>query len=225
MDARRVAAERALEFVRDGMTIGLGTGSTAVWMIRRLGERVAAGLQVRGIPTSKATAELARSLQIPLVDFDQVTELDLAIDGADEISPSLDLIKGGGGALLREKLVAAASRQLIIIADQSKQVSSLGAFGLPVEVVPFAWAVTARRLEQLGGRTALRRQADGPFVTDNGNYILDTDFGLIQQPGQLERAIKLLPGVVESGLFVGMADLVILGSADGSSVLLALDGK
>lgn len=219
INAKRMAAEKAAEYVQDGMTIGLGTGSTAVWMIRRLGERVAEGLRIRGIPTSKATAELAGSLGIPLVSFDQLTELDLTIDGADEISPDLDLIKGGGGALLREKLVAAASRQLIIIADESKRVSALGAFGVPVEVVPFAWELTARRIAELGGRPELRRSTAAPFVTENSNYILDCDFGLIREAGQLERELKLLTGVVESGLFVGMADIVLLGSEQGVAVI------
>lgn len=218
MDAKRMAAAKAVEYLQDGMKVGLGTGSTAAWMLRLLGERVASGLQIRGVPTSKQTADLARSLGIPLISFAEVTELDLTIDGADEISPALDLIKGGGGALLRERLVAAASRRLIIIADESKRVPALGAFGLPVEVVPFAWEVTERRLARLGACPRLRLAMGAPFLTDNGNYIIDCDFGLIDEPGALHRELKLLPGVVETGLFVGMADLVILGGTQGVTI-------
>jgi ribose 5-phosphate isomerase A len=219
MEAKRLAGEKATEYVQDGMTVGLGTGSTAQWTVRRLGELVRQGLQIRGIPTSEQTAKLAREVGIPLISFAQVSALDLTIDGADEISPALDLIKGGGGALLREKLVAAASRRLIIVADASKRVPVLGDFGLPVEVVPFAWEVTERRLASLGARTKRRGATEAPFVTDNGNYIIDCDFGPIAEPGDLHREIKLLPGVVETGLFVGMADTVVIGAEGGVEVI------
>lgn len=209
------AGERAAEFVQDGMTVGLGTGSTALWTIRRLGERVRAGLRMRGVPTSRQTEELATELGIHLTDFHHVTELDLTIDGADEVGPGLSLIKGAGGALLREKLVASASRRLIVVADSSKVVPVLGAFPLSVEVVPFAHEVTLRRLAAVGCQPTLRMRGDQPFVTDNGNLIADCRFGTIPDPAATERALKLIPGVVESGLFVGMASVVVIGTPEG----------
>lgn len=216
LDLKRIAGEKAAEFVEDGMVVGLGTGSTVYWTLRRLGERVREGLRIRGIPTSRQTERIAVSLGIPLTGFDEVTEVDLAVDGADEIGPGFDLIKGGGGALLREKLVAAASRRFIVVAAESKLVPHLGAFPLPVEVVPFAWQTTARRI---GGQARLR-EADGkPFVTDNGNYILDCAYGKIDAPAELARSLKAIPGVVEHGLFIGMADTVVVGAPDGARVL------
>lgn len=219
-NAKRLAGERAVELVEDGMTVGLGTGSTAYWAVARLGERVREeGLRVRCIPTSRRTAEQARALGIPLVTFADVRELDLTIDGADEIGPGLALVKGGGGALLREKLVAAASRRLVVVADASKRVERLGRFPLPVEVVPFAWEVTARRVAEATGREpAARREGAELYVTDNGNYVLDCPCGEIGDPARLERELKLLPGVVECGLFVGLAELAFV--ADGDAVEL-----
>jgi ribose 5-phosphate isomerase A len=214
MDAKQRAGERAVEFIEDGMTVGLGTGSTAYWVVERLGARVREGLRVRCVPTSRRTEEQARGLGIPLVTFADVQQLDIAIDGADEIGPGLALIKGGGGALLREKLVAAAARRFVVVADASKRVEVLGKFPLPVEVVPFAWEVTARRVaEVLKVEPALRRDASGAvYVTDNGNYILDCRCGEIRDPAGAERGLKLLTGVVECGLFVGMADLAVVAT-------------
>jgi ribose 5-phosphate isomerase A len=221
MNAKQLAGARAAEFIEDGMTVGLGTGSTAYWMVESLGARVKQGLRVRGIPTSKRTEEQARGLGIPLVTFADVQELDLTIDGADEIGPGLALTKGGGGALLREKLVAAASRRMIVVADASKVVEVLGKFPLPVEVVPFAWEVTARRVEALTSNTRLRqRDGGGVYVTDNGNYILDCACGEIRDPATLERDLKLLPGVVECGLFIGIADTAIVVGEDGGVRIL-----
>jgi ribose 5-phosphate isomerase A len=221
MNAKQRAGERAAELVADGMTIGLGTGSTASYMVERLGARVREeGLRVRCVPTSRRTEEQARRLGIPLVTFAEVEQLDLAIDGADEIGPDLALIKGGGGALLREKLVASAARRFVVIADAGKRVETLGQFPLPVEVVPFAWQVTARRVaEATGVEPELRREGQEAYVTDNGNYILDCRCGRIENPSALERNLKLLTGVVECGLFVGMTDLVIVADDAGVEMI------
>jgi ribose 5-phosphate isomerase A len=216
---KKLAGERAAEFVRDGMTIGLGSGSTIYWTILRLGERVADGLKIHAIPTSKKTENLAVENKIPLVTFAYVDQLDLTIDGADEISPSLDLIKGGGGSLLREKLVAAASKRLIIVADESKLVERLGTFPLPIEVVPFAWETTASRIEGLNIEPGLRLENDKAFVTDNGNYILDCKCGPIDRPEELHQKLKALTGVVETGLFVGMADMAVIAGESGVRIL------
>lgn len=220
MNLKQTAGERAAEFVKDGMTVGLGTGSTVYWTIRRLGELVVKEkLKMRAVPTSLQTENLARKCGIPLVTFADVQELDLTIDGADEISPDLDLIKGGGGALLRERLVAAASRRLIV-ADESKLVPALGAFPLPVEVVPFAWETTVHRIENLNLKPALRMREGKPFISDNGNYILDcASGGKIERPFELHRALKLLPGVIEVGLFVGMANLAVVSGAGGIEII------
>jgi ribose 5-phosphate isomerase A len=214
MDAKQRAGFKAAEFVEDGTSVGLGTGSTAFWMVERLGERVRAGLRVRCVPTSRRTEEQARALGIPLVSLGEVAELDLAIDGADEIGPDLALIKGGGGALLREKLVAGAARRFVVIADASKRVDVLGRFPLPVEVVPFAWELTARRVSAVTKAEAVLRRGEGgeAYLTDNGNYILDCRCGEIPDPARTERELKALAGVVESGLFVGMADLAVVAS-------------
>lgn len=217
--AKRRAGERAADMVTDGMVVGLGTGSTVYWTLQRLGERVQQGLRIRGVPTSRRTEELALALGIPLTSFADVGELDLTIDGADEIDPRLDLIKGGGGALLREKIVAAASRRLIVVADRSKLVPTLGVRPLPVEVIPFGHQMTARRVAALGCVPALRLADGQPFVTDNGNYIFDCPFGAIPDLAHLQRELKLLTGVVETGLFVGMADLVVIGTSDGVDLL------
>jgi ribose 5-phosphate isomerase A len=220
-NAKQRAGFKAVEFIEDGMTVGLGTGSTAYWMVERLGERVRAGLSVRGVPTSRRTEEQARRLGIPLTTFDEVRRLDLAIDGADEIGPGLALIKGGGGALLREKLVAAAARRFVVIADAGKRVSVLGRFPLPVEVVPFAWEVTALRVASVTrAEPTLRRTEGGDiYLTDNGNYILDCRCGEIPDPEKTERELKLLTGVVECGLFVRMADLAIVATDDEVEVI------
>ena len=221
MDTKRRAGARAVEFIDDGMAVGLGTGSTAYWMVESLGRRVRAGLRVRCIPTSRRTEEQARSLGIPLVTFSEVGQLDLAIDGADEIGPGLALIKGGGGALLREKLVARAARRFVVIADASKRVETLGRFPLPVEVAPFAWEVTARRVaEATSAEPQLRRDERGEvYLTDNGNYILDCRCLEIRDPERTERELKLLTGVVECGLFVGMADLAVVATDDAVEII------
>jgi ribose 5-phosphate isomerase A len=222
MDAKQRAGYQAAEFVEDGMRVGLGTGSTAHWVVERLGERVRAeGLRVRCVPTSHRTEEQARRLGIPLVALGEAGELDLAIDGADEIGPRLALIKGGGGALLREKLVAAAARRFVVVADSSKLVETLGRFPLPVEVVQFGWELTARRVSGVTRvEPVLRRGADGaPFVTDNGNYILDCGCGEIPDPARTERELKSLAGVVESGLFVGMADAAVVAGEEDVEVI------
>ena len=220
MDAKQRAGERAAEFVEDGMTVGLGTGSTAYWLVERIGRRVREGLRVRCVPTSRRTEEQARALDIPIIGFSDVTQLDLAIDGADEIGPGLALIKGGGGALLREKLVARAARRFVVIADASKLVETLGRFPLPVEVVPFAWEVTARGVaEATDAEPSLRRDERGEiYLTDNGNYILDCRCQEIQDPERTERELKLLTGVVECGLFVNIADLAVVATGDAVEI-------
>ena len=221
MKAKQRAGFKAVEYIEDGMTVGLGTGSTAYWLVERLGERVREGLRVRGVPTSRRTEEQALALGIPLVTFTEVQQLDIAIDGADEIGPGLALIKGGGGALLREKLVAAAALRFIVIADAGKKVETLGQFPLPVEVVPFAWEVTARRVAEVVRVEPALRLTDGgdAYVTDNGNYILDCCCGKIRNPAKMERDLKQLVGVVECGLFVGMAETAIVATDDDVEVI------
>jgi ribose 5-phosphate isomerase A len=216
MNAKQRAGFKAVEYIEDGMVVGLGTGSTAYWLVERLGERVREGLRVRGVPTSRRTEEQARSLGIPLATFAEVQRLDLAIDGADEIGPGLALVKGGGGAHLREKLVAAAARRFVVIADAGKRVDVLGQFPLPVEVVPFAWEVTTRRVAEVVRVEPVLRLTDGGevYVTDNGNYILDCRCGEIRDPAKMERELNLLVGVVECGLFVGMAETAIVATDD-----------
>lgn len=222
-DARkRSAAQAALDLVQPGMLLGLGTGSTARFFIEALGQRVASGLNVTGIPTSAATAALAASLRIPLTETPSAT-LDLAVDGADEIAPDLRLIKGRGGACTREKLVALAARQLVIIADDAKLVPRLGQGVLPVEVLPFLWQQTARRLEALGGAGRLRGAEGAPYVTDNGNLIVDMQFPApLDDPDELARTLKHLPGVVEHGLFTNLPTVCFVGEATGVRLLGSL---
>jgi ribose 5-phosphate isomerase A len=218
---KRAAAARSLEYVEPGQIVGLGSGSTAAIMVEMLALRVRAGLDIRGVATSAPTRLLAEAGGIPLLALAQVTRLDLTIDGADEVDPDLQLIKGGGGALLHEKIVAFGSDRLIIIVDSSKLVARLGRFALPVEVVPSAWRLLALKLGALGCTPALRLQQGGsdPFVTDEGNHILDCACGGIADPRRLARALADLPGVVEHGLFVDMADLVIVGRGTATEVL------
>jgi ribose 5-phosphate isomerase A len=209
---KEAAARASLRFVRDGDIVGLGTGSTAAYAIQLLGERVKAGLKIRGIATSVRSQELAASLGIPLTTFDEYQQLDVAIDGADEIDSQLCLIKGGGGALLREKVVASAARQFVVIADSSKQVPVLGKFPLPVEVIPFAEALVAKNIAALGAAVSLRKSPDGkPYTTDEGHHILDCNFGKIPDPPAVARLLSDMPGVVEHGLFVGMATVALIG--------------
>lgn len=222
---KREAARRALEDVADGMRLGLGTGSTARHFVDLLGERVAAGLTVTCVPTSEATAEQARGLGIPLTTLDQTPELDLVVDGADEISPELDLIKGGGGALLREKIVAAASRRMVVIADAGKTVAALGRFPLPIEVNRFGLGATQGAvrevMERFGatGSLQIRATADGgQFVTDGGHLILDALFGRISSPKAVSDALLEIPGVVQHGLFIGMCNRAYVAGAGGVSV-------
>jgi ribose 5-phosphate isomerase A len=219
---KRAAAERAAELVTDGMRLGLGTGSTAAFFVAAISARVRKGLRVAGVPTSEATREQAQREGISLTTLDETPELDLTVDGADEIDDDLRLIKGGGGALLREKIVASVSRRMIVVADGSKHVAKLGRFPLPIEVVPFGLTAVeqaiARLLDSLGasGDLALRRAADGaPYVTDGGHFILDAHLGRIEKPNVLASTLNNIPGVVEHGLFIGLATGAILATGEG----------
>lgn len=223
---KRAAAERASALVRDGMRLGLGTGSTARLFVDLVGERVAAGLRIVCVPTSDQTRRQAEALGIPLTTLDETPELDLTVDGADEIDPNLNLIKGAGGALLREKIVAAASKRMIVIADQTKRAPVLGAFSLPIEIVRFGVRATRRRISDAAksagceGDLILRRNADGaPLVTDEGHFILDAHFGRIPDPGALARALSQAPGVVEHGLFIGLCAGAIIASRAGIDIM------
>jgi ribose 5-phosphate isomerase A len=220
-EQKRQAAEAAVAEVEDGMVLGLGTGSTAELAIEALAARVAAGLRVVGLPTSERTAALARRLGVPLADFATHPRIDLTIDGADEVEPgSLALIKGRGGALLREKIVAAASRRMLVVVDQAKLVDHLGRGPLPVEVVAFGWQATLARLEALGVRPSLRRAPDGnSFVTDGGNHVADCGAGAIADPEALDHRLRAIVGVVETGLFLGLATRVVAATSDGIRIL------
>ena len=212
---KELAARASLAYVRDGMVLGLGTGSTSAYVVRMLGERVRDGLKIRGIPTSVNTEKLATSLGIPMTTLAEVQEIDVTIDGADEFDPGLRLTKGGGGALLREKIVASASRQVVIIADSAKQVAVLGKFPLPVEVIKFAQPLVRKKITALGAKVELRKTAAGePFITDEGNHILDCNFGQIPDPPALARALSDTPGVVEHGLFINLASVVLMGKGE-----------
>ena len=221
------AANAALDFIKDGMIVGLGTGSTSASFVRQLGERVRQGLRIKGVPTSEATRALAEQVGVPLLEISQVASIDVDVDGADEVDPALRLIKGGGGALLREKIVAAASKHMVVIADESKWVDTLGAFPLPVEVTRFGVALTQARVQRVlrdtgcaGDEVTLRTsgKANEPVVTDGGNYILDAHAKRIPNADALGTALKQIAGVVEHGLFLGLAHTVILGKAKGADV-------
>lgn len=220
---KKAAAYEAAQFVRHGMIVGLGTGSTAKHMIRALGEKVRAGMNLRGVPTSQETASLAKQAGIPLLDTDNRWEIDVAIDGADQVDPQFNLIKGGGGALLKEKIVATSAKQFIVVVDHTKQVSILGgAFPLPIEVIPFGWGSTIREIESLTkSRIVLRERNGAPFLTEAGHFIVDVHLDRIAQPGELETALNLIPGVVETGLFVGRTDVLIVGTPQGVRTVLA----
>ncbi len=222
-NAKRAAAARALEMVENGMKVGLGTGSTAAWFVRLLSERIhREGLAIVGVATSSTTVFLAKDLGVPLTSLDEAGTLDLTVDGTDEFDAGLNLIKGGGAALLREKIVAAASNRLVVIADDSKRVAELGTFPLPVEVIRFGVEYTRSavldvlsKMDVAGAQVELRKVRDGALVTDEGHYILDLHLGRIGNPSRLSAALNALPGVVETGLFIGMADTVIVGKAEG----------
>jgi ribose 5-phosphate isomerase A len=206
---KKEVGEKAVDYVKDGMVVGLGTGSTVYYFISKLGQLVQQGLSIKGVPTSKQTEKLAIELGIPLVSFNEIEQIDIAIDGADEVDPDLNLIKGGGGALLREKIIAASAKTFIVIADSHKNVDTLGSFPLPIEVVPYGVEITLKHIRELGGSPVLRQKDGTIFLTDNGNYILDSSFQEIKHPKELEKNLNLIPGVVDNGLFVGMADAVI----------------
>jgi ribose 5-phosphate isomerase A len=211
------AAREAVKLIKDGQVVGLGTGSTAVFAVQEIAELVRKGLRIQGVPTSDSTAALARELSIPLIDINSIDHIDITIDGADEFTKELHLIKGGGGALLREKIVAAKTRQEVIIADASKYVEKLGKFKLPVEVIPFATNYVLKEVLRLGGAGILR---GGPFITDEGNYIIDVDFKRIEDPVSLAGQLKSIVGVVEHGLFTGLAERVLMGEGDSVKVFL-----
>lgn len=221
--AKFVAAKRATDYVETGMRVGLGTGSTAAWLVRCLGEMVREdGLRIKGVPTSTRTAELAREVGIEVISLDEAKWLDVTIDGADEFDSELNLIKGGGGALLQEKIVATASDRMVVIADIGKQVEALGAFPLPVEVIPFGWQTTQALVEEslvsmdvLGRNSTLRMNGDAPFVTDEGNHILDLHLNRIGNARQLAMVLNQIPGIVENGLFIDICDSVVIGYGDG----------
>ena len=221
--AKFVAAKRAVQYVEDGMRVGLGTGSTAAWMVRCLGERVRTeGLKITGVPTSTRTADLARQVGIEVTTLDAAKWLDLTIDGTDEYDPDLCLIKGGGGAHLQEKVVATASDRMVVIADPTKAVDMLGAFPLPIEVIPFGLQATKGLVEELlsamdvlGTKAILRESGGVPFVTDEGNHIIDLHLKRIQDPRKLSMVLNQVPGVVENGLFIDICDAVVIGHGDG----------
>ncbi|MBU0496739.1 MAG: ribose-5-phosphate isomerase RpiA [Candidatus Thermoplasmatota archaeon] len=217
---KRSAGEKAVEWIEDGMIIGLGTGSTVKYTIEKLGELVKNGLHIKGIPSSQQTKKLAQQHNIPLIDLTAEIDIDITIDGADEVDSNLYLIKGGGGALLREKIIAYHSKKVIIVVDESKIVKALGiGFPLPVEITRFGWHATKKALEQIGCTTELRTIMDEKYLTDNANYLLDCDFDRIEDPEALDIALHAIPGVVEHGLFINLVDEVIVGSRQGTITL------
>ena len=215
-DIKKQVAIAAAQLVQNKMTVGLGTGTTAYWLIMELGRRVQEGLVIRAVPTSKKTAALAAEHHITVVGLNDVDAIDITIDGADEIDPQLQLIKGGGGALLQEKMVAAASRELVIIADHTKQVKQLGAFPLPLDVIPFGWKQVQNRIrEKYNADATLRMNGDKPFITDHNHYILDCHFYRIEHADSLAYDLNAIPGVAECGLFIDMATMAMIGYPDG----------
>lgn len=216
---KKAAGEKAAEYIQNGMTIGLGSGSTVYWTIQKLGELVSQGLEIKAIPSSTETGRLAKQAGIPLTTFSEVNELDLSIDGADEVDQKFNLIKGGGGALVREKFVDSFTKKFIVVVDESKIVSKLGSFPLPVEVVPFGWEVTTKTLADVGCTPVLRKKDGEIFRSDNGNYIVDCHFSRIDHPASLHNQLKQLLGVVETGLFIDMANVLIVGGNDGVEIV------
>ena len=223
MDAKKLAVEWATKYVENGMTVGLGTGSTAYWAILKIAEMIKHGLRIRTIATSKESEELASKLNIPLISFSDADHFDITIDGADEVDENKFLIKGGGGALLREKIIASITNKYLIVVASSKMKKNLVAFPLPVEITPFAWEITLKALERMGCSAVVRKKSAGFFVTDNQNYIVDCAFKEIPDPGKLSRDINMIPGVVENGIFLRRPDLVIVGNEDGSVDEIATD--
>ena len=213
--AKKAAGEKAASLVQPGMLVGLGTGSTAYWAIERLGAMVKEGLHIQAVATSIASEKQARELGIPITSFSEIQQLDIDIDGADEISEDFQLIKGGGGSLLREKIVALASRRRVIVADERKYVKTLGKFPLPLEIVPFGWELVFKTLQSLKGVPTLRTRDDKPYITDNSNYIIDCAFGTIPNPEQLHQQLKAIPGIVETGLFINLKPTVIIAYEKG----------
>lgn len=209
LNEKKEVGEKAVDYVKEGMVVGLGTGSTVFYTISKLGKLVQQGFSIKGIPTSKQTEKLAIDVGIPIVSLNEIDHIDLAIDGADEVNRDLDLIKGGGGALLREKIIAKAAKTFIVVSDSHKNVDTLGTFPLPIEVVPFGYEMTMKYIRELGGNPKLREKDGNPFLTDNGNYIIDSSFQEINHPKELEKNLNLIPGVVDNGLFVELADAVI----------------
>lgn len=220
-EVKQKAAAAALQYVRSGMTIGIGTGTTAWWLVEALGRMKAEGFDCICVPTSKETAAHALSLGLNLHSLNEIDSIDITIDGADEVDASLNLIKGGGGALLQEKMVAAASRKYCIIAGADKKVEKLGAFPLPLEVIPYGWKQVKKQVESRWNISAKLRGGEQPFVTDHGHYILDAAFQSIDDPASLNMQLHLIPGIVETGLFVKMADIVLLANDDGRIEVLS----
>ncbi len=223
--AKKASAQRALRYIESGMRVGLGTGSTAAWLVKLLGERTReGGFEITCVPTSSRTADLARECGLKITTLDEAGWLDLTIDGADEFDPDLNLIKGGGGALLQEKIVATASDKMIVITDPSKEVPQLGAFPLPVEIIKFGWKTTKAIVEEMlesadvaGRQATLRLNRDEPFVTDEGHYIIDLHLRRIGEPAKLSALLNRIPGVVENGIFVNIADVIVIGLEDGGA--------
>lgn len=220
-ELKKLAGEKAVDHIDDGMVLGLGTGSTVEYTLKKLGKLCREGLKIKGIPTSLHTKRIAQEEKIPLTTLEENPVIDVTIDGADEVDSELNLIKGGGGALTREKIIAYNSKKVIIVIDDSKIVKALGIdFPLPVEVVKFGWTSTKKSLEEFGCNIELRKvMGDEPFITDNSNYILDCEFERIENPEQTEMKINSIPGVVENGLFIGLVDEVIVGGKQGISTL------
>ncbi|SFK82847.1 ribose-5-phosphate isomerase [Paenibacillus sp. 1_12] len=221
MNPKEIAAQQAIQFIEEGMIVGLGTGSTAYWAIQKIGQQVKEGLHIRAVASSQSSEDLARQAGIPLVEFSKINSIDLTIDGADEVDDQLNLIKGGGGALLREKIIAFHSKRFVVIVDESKRVEHLGKFPLPVEIVPFASNLTISRLEEINCKPQLRLDKGKEFITDNGNWIVDCKFDNILLPQELGAQIHSIPGVVEHGLFVQMASTVVVGYNDGTTKVMS----
>ncbi|MDQ0914364.1 ribose 5-phosphate isomerase A [Paenibacillus sp. V4I5] len=220
LNPKKHAAEKAVEFIEDGMVVGLGTGSTAYWAIQKIAQRIQEGLRIRAVASSRDSEELANKLGIPIVPFSEIEWIDITIDGADEVDTHLNLIKGGGGALVREKILAINSKRFFVIVDESKQVEHLGQFPLPVEIVPFAANLTMNQLKELGCSTRIRMSNDEAYFTDNGNIIVDCNFEKIVKPIELNKQINLIPGVVDNGLFTRMVSSLVIGYNDGSTRII-----